>query len=363
MRARSEIGPVEQKYLKDAMGKVSRSFAVVVAHLEQPLSFYMATAYLICRVIDNIEDSFLPAPLKQQRFHEFNQLLDDPALAPDILAQWQTAAWPGLTQDEQRLMGDGATGGSRQLWQIYATLPAHARSTIAYWTQQMAQGMEQLDNPHRSPYFVEHDKFRLLATEEDYNRYCYYVAGTVGFLGTELVIEHYQLPPSMAARLRDSCEACGRGLQKTNIVKDFVEDRERQICYLPATWLQETDYAPLNLVGAPTSWKQKVLNDVVQELHQSLDHVLSVPQTATGYRMASLLCLLPALHTIQLAAQRQASLFTSDHHVKIGRPTMLQCIQSVQSLWNDDEAIVAQCRKLEDAVATEFMLPVAVKTA
>jgi hypothetical protein len=79
--------------------------------------------------------------------------------------------------------------------------------------------------------------------------------------------------------------------------------------------------------------------------------------------MASLLCLLPALHTMQLAAQRQALLFTSDHRIKIGRPTMLQCIQSVQSLWNDDEAIVAQCRKLEDAVATEFMLPVAVKTA
>lgn len=348
-----EFGPVEQQYLKDVMGKVSRSFAVVVAHLEQPLSLYMATAYLICRVVDNIEDCFLPAQIKQRRFNEFHQLLDQPELAPEVLTRWQAAHWPGLTRDEQRLMGDEGGG---LLWRIYAALPPHARMTIAHWVGVMAQGMEQLDVPQHPPHFVEHSGVRLLATEADYNRYCYFVAGTVGNLGTELVIEQYHLPNAVAARLRASCEACGRGLQKTNIVKDFVEDRARQICYLPATWLRETNYAPLDLVGAPTAWKQKVIGDVMQELHQSLDHVLSVPRAAAGYRMASLLCLLPAMHTLQLAAKQQDRLFTREHQIKIARTTMLQCIQSVQSLWHDDAAIVAQCRQLEDAVAKRLMI-------
>ncbi len=347
-----QLAPPEQKYLNEAMGKVSRSFAVVVAHLEQPLSIYMATAYLICRVVDNIEDCFQTSFWKQQKFHEFCQLLADPSLAPEILAQWQSAIWAGLTADERALMSvdEGVT-----LWRIFATLPSHARATIVHWTGTMARGMSNLENPELSPIMVERKGIRLLATEEDYNGYCYFVAGTVGYLGTELVVEQYQLVSSVAAQLRNSCEACGRGLQKTNIVKDFVEDRERQSCYIPANWLSEIDYAPLNLAGAPTVWKHKVLNDVVQELHRSLDHVLSIPRAALGYRMASLLCLLPALHTMRLAAQRQAELFTSNHQIKISRMTMLHCIQSVQSLSQDNDAIVAHCRGLERTIATELM--------
>ncbi len=347
-----QLAPPEQKYLGDAMGKVSRSFAVVVAHLEQPLGSYLATAYLICRVVDNIEDCFQTSFWKQQKFDEFCQLLDDPSLAPEILAQWQSEMWPGLTPDERGLMRveDGLP-----LWRIFAELPPHARTTIVHWTGIMARGMSSLEDPELSPITVERKGLRLLATEGDYNGYCYFVAGTVGYLGTELVVEQYQLASSVAAQLRNSCEACGRGLQKTNIVKDFVKDRERQTCYLPADWLSKIDYAPLDLAGAPTAWTHQVINDVVQELHQSLDHVLSLPYAAAGYRKASLLCLLPALHTMRLAAQRQATLFTSNHQIKISRLTMLQCIQSVQSLSQDNDAIVDHCRGLERAVATELM--------
>jgi hypothetical protein len=86
-----------------------------------------------------------------------------------------------------------------------------------------------------------------------------------------------------------------------------------------------------------------------------LDHVLSVPRTALGYRMASLLCLLPALHTIRLAAHQQAVLFTPGHQIKIPRTTMLQCIHAVQFLWQDDAAIVEHCRGLEKTITDELL--------
>ncbi len=336
-----------QQYLTDMMAKVSRSFAVVVAHLESPLGHYFSTAYLICRVVDNIEDCFQPAPWKQRKFDEFRQLLDDPALAPEILAEWQQGPWPGLTPDEVALMG--VTHGLA-LWQIFAELPAQVRATIAHWAGDMARGMWQLEEPELSPVMVEHAGIRLTATEAEYNRYCYFVAGTVGHMGTELVVAHYDLPQGVAARLRDSAEACGRGLQKTNIVKDFVKDHARKMSYLPEQWMREVDYAPLSLVGAPTAWKHKVLRDVVDELHESLAHVLAVPHAATGYRMATLLCLLPALQTLLLAAQRQAVLFTPRHEIKIARTIMLQCMQETQSLWQDNAAIEQHCRGLEAAI-------------
>ena len=49
------------------MKKVSRSFALVVSFLEEPLRWQMSTAYLICRVLDNIEDCGQPFWWKEKR--------------------------------------------------------------------------------------------------------------------------------------------------------------------------------------------------------------------------------------------------------------------------------------------------------
>jgi phytoene/squalene synthetase len=51
------FSPEQQAYLQEWMERASRSFAVVVVFLEQPLKEYLSIAYLICRVIDNIEDT------------------------------------------------------------------------------------------------------------------------------------------------------------------------------------------------------------------------------------------------------------------------------------------------------------------
>jgi farnesyl-diphosphate farnesyltransferase len=216
----------------------------------------------------------------------------------------------------------------------------------------MAQGMAQLGGSDFPPLTTRLNGVQLLASEQDYNRYCYFVAGTVGYLSTELVIAHYGLADEVAQRLYESCEACGRGLQKTNIIKDFDEDLRRQVCYLPATWLKEANYAPLVLEGAPRAWKQRVIRDAQGELHQAADYVLALPPSAAGYRKASLLCLLSALRTLLMAAQKVESLFTSRHYVKISRETMMQCVQDTQWLWADNDAILQHCQALEQTITT-----------
>ena len=71
-----ELTDAEKKYLDEMMNKVSRSFAIVVLNLEKPLNCYMAAAYLICRVVDNIEDCNQPFAWKWQRFQQFHRLID-----------------------------------------------------------------------------------------------------------------------------------------------------------------------------------------------------------------------------------------------------------------------------------------------
>jgi phytoene/squalene synthetase len=185
------------------------------------------------------------------------------------------------------------------------------------------------------------------------------VAGTVGGLGTELVIDHYGLSGSVARRLLAGSEACGRALQKTNILKDFVEDLERQICYLPNEWLRQIDHTPLLLAGAPVHWIHDLLGDILDELRSATTYVLDVPRQAVGYRISCLMCLLPAYETILRAAQRQTELFTAGHQIKIARETMFQCIHNAVSLATDDDAIRRWSEDLEQATLDALRAEVA----
>jgi farnesyl-diphosphate farnesyltransferase len=341
----------EVSYLDTWMNKVSRSFAIVVAALEQPLRSQLASAYLLCRVIDNIEDCTAPIAWKNQRFAEIAQLVIEPELAQDILTLWEAEPWPGLTQDERQLMS--YRYGS-PLWQIYSRFPHEVRSIIHSWTLRMVDGMSRLQDPTYEPKFVQYNSIQVLAAEQDYNQYCYIVAGTVGNLATELVILHYHLSQSVAKDLFANCEACGRGLQKTNILKDFREDLTRGICYLPDEWLREVGYAPLYLEGAIKDWKRKVLDDVLAELRDATDYTLALPYEAAGYRMSSLLCLLPALQTILLAAQNQGMLFTARHPSKISRQTFLECIMDASNLVKNNGEILSYFQQLEQQVRLQF---------
>lgn len=218
----------------------------------------------------------------------------------------------------------------------------------------MTQGMQHLEDPQQAPVWVTHNGVRVLSDEEDYNRYCFFVAGTVGRMATELVVDHYQLTDGVADNLFTTCEACGRGLQKTNIVKDFAKDLARGVCYLPGDWMKEVNLSPLSLAGAPPAWKHKVLSNVMAELEESVAYVLALPYAAVGYRMASLLCLLPAYQTILLAAQCHERLFTPNHHVKISRETLMGCVRDAQAMVADNDAILRYSQVIKRCVAEAF---------
>jgi phytoene/squalene synthetase len=325
------------QYLLTQMDKVSRSFAVVVASVEQPLRAYLSIAYLLCRVVDNIEDCHHSTTWKKQRYLDYEQMLNAPTQATSILIAWEAEAWHGLTENEKRLMG---TTDGLPLWRSYAGLPSSSRSIIGYWTLAMAQGMSKLGESDESTNFMDIQGVQVLEREVDYNQYCYIVAGTVGHMATELVIDYYQLDQTIAGKLQDTSEACGRALQKTNIIKDYTRDLERGVCYLPAEWLKVIDYKPLSWLGAPTAWKQMALQNVLNELHTATEYVLSLPYHLEGYRMASLLCLLPAYQTNLLAAKLHERLFTSQHSYKISRLTLTQCMLDARRMQSNNDRVI-----------------------
>lgn len=347
----NNLSSEQQTYLDKYMKGVSRSFSLVAPEVDAPLDDYLATAYLICRVVDNIEDTTQSFQWQQARFAEFGELLDFPHRAESILNGWDRYAWPGLTDAEKEIM---ASKDGLMLWQIYAQIPEVYRAPIRHWAAVMAFGMERSGNPYTSDYFFTHGDVRLPINESDYDLYCFYVAGTVGRMITELAIQFYGVDEDSGQILTDGSDACGRALQKTNIVKDFATDLERGVCYLPGEWLREIDFAALDLHGVPSAWKKKVLLNVVAELEDSVDYVVALPETAVGYRKAGLLMMLPAYETILLAASRLQDLFTPYHSVKISRKKMGQCVLRARKMAMDDQAIRAYAHDMSQKIRAEL---------
>jgi len=342
----------QKKYLEEFMNKVSRSFAMVTPYLEEPLDAFMSTAYLVFRIADNIEDCQQPFEWQQARFTEFKQLLKEPTLASNILSSWSFANWLGLNTDQQKLM---TLEYGLMLWQIYALIPDEIREIIGRWAAAMVDGVAQILDDQQKPVMVTRNGVRILAEENDYSCYCYFVAGTVGLMGTELAIDHYQFNVDTAKRLLGHSQTCGQALQKTNIVKDFPEDLANGICYLPDVWMQEVDGLPLLLEGAPKKWTQKVLDNVMTEINNSVAYVIDIPYEAVGYRLASLMCLLPAYQTLLSAAQQHNKLFTQEHQVKISRNCFSQCMEDAKSMVRDNNALLKYSQKLQTAVAVAFV--------
>lgn len=309
----------ERTYIEQAMVRVSRSFARMTPCFEAPLDGCLAIAYLLCRFADNIEDSDAPLAHKRSCFAQMKSALAEPATAATALRTWTGLAWDGLTTDEGAMMREG---GACLVWGLYAALPEVVRDCLSRWLGEMMMGMERTLDPDVAPRFVMIEGFSILAEARDYHRYCYYVAGTVGHLITDLAELHYELPAPAVLRLRCEAEAAGRALQKTNILKDFVRDLDRGKSYVPATWLHDAEFAPLRRQGARPAWSAAVIGDVLHDLERMLSYLEAIPPAATGFRLGLLFTWLPALATLLRAGARPEWLFTAQHDLKLDRSTM-----------------------------------------
>src|SRR5208282_5052956 len=98
------------------------------------------------------------------------------------------------------------------------------RAAIVHCVELMCFGM---------PRFQFAASLRGLGRSSDLDDYCYYVAGVVGEMLTELFCRYSPQIAANRARLNELAESFAQGLQMTNILKDVWEDRGRGVCWLP----------------------------------------------------------------------------------------------------------------------------------
>ena len=198
---------------------VSRTFALTIPQLPVPLQPAIGNAYLLCRLADTIEDaSGLDASGKAAAFG----LLEASLAAPDRATDLAAALAPEVDEAdpaERELVHEA----ERVVGRFHA-LPAAQQAPLRRCVTIMARGMTRFEGLKSPVGLPDCAAFR---------DYCYYVAGVVGEMLTELFACHDPAIAAQRDRLRQQAVAFGQGLQMTNILKDIWDDRARGVCWLP----------------------------------------------------------------------------------------------------------------------------------
>ncbi|NIB98857.1 phytoene/squalene synthase family protein [Halobacterium sp. R2-5] len=224
----------ERAWCHDAVQDVSRTFALTVDALEEPMATRICVGYLLCRVADTVEDATSIPPDEQAALlRTYDRVLD-----PDgetTAEEFRAAVDPHLPEDpnaDWTVVAEAA-----RVLRAFESLDADAQDAIRPTVREMTTGMAS---------FVERyadDGGLRIQSVEELEEYCWYVAGTVGELVTELLAA--DAGREDAATMREHARSFALLLQLVNVAKDVRPDyHEENNVYLPASWLDEAGVDP-----------------------------------------------------------------------------------------------------------------------
>ena len=210
--------------LRPLLHKTSRTFALSIPLLPEPLQTEVAVAYLLFRIIDTFEDAVRWAPGRRAKaLGLFAQQMkgDDPSGLQELTSQWLAdpplehagylellARTPEVIEWQRQLRPAAAD-------QLRRHVVRSARGMIAV--------VERID---------DHGVLQLM-TLQDLRDYCYVVAGIVGEMLTELFLIQSPSLKTVAGELRARAVEFGEALQLVNILKDSQADGAEKRSYLP----------------------------------------------------------------------------------------------------------------------------------
>jgi farnesyl-diphosphate farnesyltransferase len=300
-----------ERFAKAILPGVSRTFALSIRLLPGTLGRAVLTAYLLCRIADTVEDDHAMSPdRKGELLDALVRALDDVAEAErfPLVADELVAGEPTHVELVRH---------SNDVFALHRSLPERSRLRVAHWVREMAVGMKSF--AQRYPRGIR------IGTLEEYREYCYYVAGTVGHMLTDLWHEHTRAIGVAEYRvLWKRCRAFGEGLQTVNILKDIAWDATREnAIYIPEDALRERGGSHATLLSPDhEAASHAVVEEFIQlawtDLDQALEYFVSIPRRAVSIRAFCILPLLFAYATLRELAHSRAMLHAGET-VKISR--------------------------------------------
>jgi farnesyl-diphosphate farnesyltransferase len=289
-----------ERFCRDILPGVSRTFAISIKLLPGELGRAVLSAYLLCRIADTVED-------------DQSMTADDKAALLDALL----AAFDDATASEAYPAAAAAVQGdathvrlvqhTHLVFRLWRDLPAASAAAVRTWVEEMGRGMRA--------FVLRYPRGIRIATLEEYREYCYYVAGTVGYMLTDLWrANSAAITPSIRDALWTRARDFGEALQTVNILKDVAVDAEREnSIYVPDALLREHGSSHATLLDpAFETANHTALTELIAlawtNLDAARDYVLLIPRRSLPLRLFCILPLLFAYATLRDLTRSRAML-------------------------------------------------------
>ncbi|MBN2059228.1 MAG: squalene/phytoene synthase family protein [Deltaproteobacteria bacterium] len=242
---------------EETLLKQSRSFAIPILNLDDRFRLPIMVEYNLNKTIDTIEDSpGIEYDEKIALIREFCEYLDKNEVSGNVRKRMLDAT----AHDEAYVFKN-----YEHMINLFNCLQDEETALMKKWTNKMAEGM---------CIFLK----RPIYTQDDLNQYCYYVAGTVGiFLTNILKLKGSNITKENFRILEGSAVYFGLFLQKLNIIRDYIEDRDvKKRCFWPQKYL-ETEKDQIDVLNRLCDETSK--NDVPR----AIDYYCHIPPGNDSY--------------------------------------------------------------------------------
>ena len=308
----------------------SRTFAVGIEILPEPLREEITVAYLLLRVSDYLED---------------NQELDDGEKV-------------ALLQEWRRVLGGGGDRAALidRLKQAREDTPD---ALVARHTDAVLVGLDRLAHGARR-ILVRRvressagmarwtERGSVFETEEDLDDYMHEVAGRVGHLLTELFTLRLSGLGAVRERMMRLGREFGLALQTVNVIRGLHEDRERGWIYVPAAFLPEPRIDPRKLFDPSNqAVAMAVLARLVTKADRHLDaaraYIRLIPRRHHGVR---LFCMLPLFFAVRTLALSRGNPDVLERETKMTRREVIAVTRNARVMGFSNRWIEWYCGRL-----------------
>jgi farnesyl-diphosphate farnesyltransferase len=307
----------------EAVQGVSRTFALTVDVLEDPMSSYICVGYLVCRIADTVEDAEHIPPEEQARLlRTYERALD---------------AEDGDIEEFDAAVDEYVPADPNEDWEVVANAPRvmrtlhgfspDVREAVVSPARELVGGMAMFVDRYRDVGGLR------IQSREELEEYCHYAAGTVGTLITNLVTRG-DVDRERRGRLYETAEGFGQLLQLVNIAKDVHPDyTDENNVYLPAEWLAD-EGVPQDAVLADEheSGATAVVRRTARHARTFLDdaetYLRTVPTTDGNTLAAWAIPFLLAVGTLRELLARPEDALTSEG-VKISRQEVFAVVSAM----------------------------------
>jgi farnesyl-diphosphate farnesyltransferase len=303
----TEASLSDEAYQDRILPGVSRTFALTIPQLPPALRTSVTNAYLLCRIADTIEDEPALTPEESLIFlQRFVAVLygKEPAgpLALDLGPELSEQTLPA----ERELVAN-----MDRVVSVTGRLAPEQRIAIQRCVEIMSGGMHQ---------FQQTESIRGVPRQSDMDDYCYYVAGVVGQMLTELFCGYSAKAAQNRGRMHELDVSFAQGLQMTNILKDIWEDRSRGACWLPQEvftrhGIDLGELSASRLDGRFDAAMSELVGVAHAHLRNALAYTLLLPPEEAGIRRFCLWALGLAILTLRRIVFTPG--FTSGRQVKV----------------------------------------------